>query len=78
MVGGKVNTGIVHGPQHTRLTRWRALAHSEEGGRPRCKAHWHGRQRRNSMTRMVLLQRLEEDPWGKVVLCDLQHGKQAW
>jgi hypothetical protein len=45
MVGGKVSTGTIHGPQCTCLTRLRAPAHSEEGGRWRCGAHRLGRRR---------------------------------
>jgi hypothetical protein len=77
-VGGKVKTGIIHGPWRTCLTQLRAPAHSEEGGQWRCGAHRCGRWRRSSTTGKVLLRRLREDPQGRVLLCDLQHGKEGW
>jgi hypothetical protein len=78
MVGGKVNMGVVHGQRHMLLTHLRGPACSEEDGRLRCEAHRHGQRRRSSTTGKVLLRRLGEDPQGKVVLCDLQHGREGW
>jgi hypothetical protein len=73
---GKVSTGIVHGPRCTCLTRLRAPAHSEEGGRRRCGAHRHGQRRRSSTAVKVSVLLFGVQLRALAKLLDLRTGRE--
>jgi hypothetical protein len=74
---GKMYTASFLSPHCTRLTRLRAPAHSEEGGRRRGGMHQRGRRRWSSTAVKVPVHRVGEQLWALVKLWDLRTGRDV-
>jgi hypothetical protein len=72
---GKMYTTSFPSPRCTHLTRLRAPACSEEGGRRRGRTHRRGRRPQSSTVVKVPVLRVGEQLWALVKLWDLRTGR---